>query len=36
VSAARIWIMAARVRTLPAAIAPVLVGTSLALGAGVF
>ncbi|HEX5307773.1 MAG TPA: 1,4-dihydroxy-2-naphthoate polyprenyltransferase [Solirubrobacteraceae bacterium] len=35
-SAARIWIMAARVRTLPAAIAPVLVGTSLALGAGVF
>src|SRR4051794_2385193 len=32
VSAVRIWIMAARVRTLPAAIAPVLVGTSLALG----
>lgn len=31
-----IWVMAARVRTLPAAIAPVLVGTSLALGAGVF
>ncbi|MHB2001163.1 MAG: 1,4-dihydroxy-2-naphthoate polyprenyltransferase [Solirubrobacteraceae bacterium] len=29
----RIWVMAARVRTLPAAIAPVLVGTSLALGA---
>src|SRR5215210_603646 len=26
----RIWIMAARVRTLPAAIAPVLVGTALA------
>ena len=26
----RIWIMAARVRTLPAAVAPVLVGTSLA------
>lgn len=26
----RIWIMAARIRTLPAAIAPVLVGTSLA------
>jgi len=26
----RIWVMAARVRTLPAAIAPVLVGTSLA------
>ncbi|HEX8714724.1 MAG TPA: prenyltransferase [Solirubrobacteraceae bacterium] len=35
-SAVRIWVMAARVRTLPAAIAPVLVGTSLALGAGVF
>ncbi len=33
---ARIWIMAARLRTLPAAIAPVLVGTSLALGAGHF
>src|SRR5271167_2298212 len=32
VSAVRIWVMAARVRTLPAAIAPVLVGTSLALG----
>ena len=29
-SGARIWLMAARVRTLPAAIAPVLVGTSLA------
>src|ERR1700730_4517049 len=28
--------MAARVRTLPAAVAPVLVGTSLALGAGTF
>ena len=26
----RIWLMAARVRTLPAAIAPVLVGTALA------
>jgi 1,4-dihydroxy-2-naphthoate polyprenyltransferase len=36
VSAARIWVMAARIRTLPAAIAPVLVGTSLALGAGTF
>jgi len=36
VSAVRIWLMAARVRTLPAAIAPVLVGTSLALGAGEF
>src|SRR5579864_322820 len=35
-SAGRIWVMAARVRTLPAAIAPVLVGTSLALGAGHF
>jgi 1,4-dihydroxy-2-naphthoate octaprenyltransferase len=31
-----IWVMAARVRTLPAALAPVLVGTSLALGAGHF
>ncbi len=29
-SGARIWLMAARVRTLPAAVAPVLVGTSLA------
>ena len=29
-SAVRIWVMAARVRTLPAAIAPVLVGTALA------
>jgi 1,4-dihydroxy-2-naphthoate polyprenyltransferase len=35
-SAVHIWVMAARVRTLPAAIAPVLVGTSLALGAGHF
>jgi 1,4-dihydroxy-2-naphthoate octaprenyltransferase len=32
----RIWVMAARVRTLPASVAPVLVGTSLALGAGHF
>lgn len=32
----RIWVMAARLRTLPAAVAPVLVGTSLALGAGHF
>jgi 1,4-dihydroxy-2-naphthoate polyprenyltransferase len=32
----RIWVMAARIRTLPAAVAPVLVGTSLALGAGRF
>ncbi len=36
VRAVRIWVMAARVRTLPAAVAPVLVGTSLALGAGHF
>jgi 1,4-dihydroxy-2-naphthoate polyprenyltransferase len=35
-SAVHIWVMAARLRTLPAAIAPVLVGTSLALGAGHF
>jgi 1,4-dihydroxy-2-naphthoate octaprenyltransferase len=34
--AVRIWVMAARPRTLPAAVAPVLVGTSLALGAGHF
>ena len=33
---ARIWLMAARPRTLPAAVAPVLVGTSLALGDGHF
>ena len=35
-SALRIWVMAARVRTLPASVAPVLVGTALALGAGHF
>lgn len=35
-SAAHIWLMAARPRTLPAAVAPVLVGTSLALGDGHF
>jgi 1,4-dihydroxy-2-naphthoate polyprenyltransferase len=35
-SARRIWVMAARPRTLPAAVAPVLVGTSLALGHGTF
>ncbi len=35
-STVRIWVMAARTRTLPAAVAPVLVGTSLALGAGIF
>jgi 1,4-dihydroxy-2-naphthoate octaprenyltransferase len=34
--AVRIWLMAARVRTLPAAVAPVLVGTSLAVQRGVF
>lgn len=32
----RIWIMAARVRTLPAAVAPVLVGTALAVTHDVF
>src|SRR6478736_2625037 len=32
----RIWVMAARLRTLPAAIAPVLVGTSLARTEGTF
>jgi 1,4-dihydroxy-2-naphthoate octaprenyltransferase len=32
----RIWLMAARLRTLPAAIAPVLVGTSLAIADGTF
>lgn len=31
-----IWLMAARLRTLPASVAPVLVGTALALGAGHF
>lgn len=35
-STVHIWVMAARLRTLPAAVAPVLVGTSLALGAGRF
>jgi len=35
-SMTHIWVMAARLRTLPAAVAPVLVGTSLALGAGHF
>ena len=34
--AVRIWVMAARLRTLPAAVAPVLVGTSLAGYEGVF
>ncbi|HEU0318281.1 MAG TPA: 1,4-dihydroxy-2-naphthoate polyprenyltransferase [Solirubrobacteraceae bacterium] len=32
----RIWLMAARPKTLPAAIAPVLVGTSLAINQGTF
>jgi len=35
-SPVHIWIMAARLRTLPASIAPVFVGTSLAVGAGHF
>jgi 1,4-dihydroxy-2-naphthoate polyprenyltransferase len=35
-SAVRIWLMAARIRTLPAAVAPVLVGTALAGFYGVF
>ena len=35
-SGSRIWLMAARVRTLPAAIAPVLVGTALAGYLGLF
>jgi 1,4-dihydroxy-2-naphthoate octaprenyltransferase len=35
-SGVRIWLMAARVRTLPAAASPVLVGTALAGFAGVF
>ena len=36
VSALRLWIIAARPRTLPAAVAPVLVGTALAGTEGVF
>jgi len=35
-SAVRIWLMAARPRTLPAAVAPVLVGTALAATEGTF
>jgi 1,4-dihydroxy-2-naphthoate octaprenyltransferase len=35
-SGLRIWLMAARIRTLPAAVAPVLVGTSLAIERGIF
>jgi len=34
-SGLRIWLMAARIRTLPAAVAPVLVGTSVAIERGV-
>jgi 1,4-dihydroxy-2-naphthoate octaprenyltransferase len=36
VTSLRIWIMAARVRTLPAAVAPVLVGSALAIHDGEF
>ena len=32
----RLWLVAARPRTLPAAVSPVLVGTSLAIGGGTF
>jgi 1,4-dihydroxy-2-naphthoate octaprenyltransferase len=32
----RIWLMAARIRTLPAAVAPVLVGTAVAIERGIF
>src|SRR4051812_19494121 len=32
----KLWLVAARPRTLPAAVAPVLVGTSLAIGEGTF
>jgi 1,4-dihydroxy-2-naphthoate octaprenyltransferase len=35
-SGLRIWLMAARIRTLPAAVAPVLVGTAVAIERGVF
>ncbi|HEX4735284.1 MAG TPA: 1,4-dihydroxy-2-naphthoate polyprenyltransferase [Thermoleophilaceae bacterium] len=35
-SPVKLWLVAARPRTLPAAVAPVLVGTSLAIGEGTF
>ena len=35
-TAVKLWLLAARPRTLPAAVAPVLVGTSLAIGEGTF
>jgi 1,4-dihydroxy-2-naphthoate octaprenyltransferase len=35
-SPVRLWLVAARPRTLPAAVSPVLVGTSLAIGEGTF
>jgi 1,4-dihydroxy-2-naphthoate octaprenyltransferase len=35
-SPVRLWLVAARPRTLPAAVSPVLVGTSLAIGEGIF
>jgi 1,4-dihydroxy-2-naphthoate octaprenyltransferase len=35
-SPVKLWLLAARPRTLPAAVAPVLVGTSLAIGEGTF
>jgi 1,4-dihydroxy-2-naphthoate octaprenyltransferase len=35
-SPVKLWLLAARPRTLPAAVAPVLVGTSLAIGDGTF
>jgi 1,4-dihydroxy-2-naphthoate polyprenyltransferase len=35
-SPVKLWLLAARPRTLPAAVAPVLVGTSLAVGEGTF
>ena len=35
-SPVKLWLVAARPRTLPAAVSPVLVGTSLAIGEGTF